>query len=121
MNKRTYTSQRCKASKAGVTKTTPSWFFDRLHATLTRALLLYYAIRGDKCTLIHRLALVTTMAYTLFPYDLLADTSPMPGLLDDALLLTAAAISLLGCIDARIKIIAGLKAHQLLLKAHSLV
>ncbi|MEM0514783.1 DUF1232 domain-containing protein [Pseudoalteromonas sp. YIC-827] len=91
-------------------------FFNLAHAVLERILLLYYAISGDTCPLLHRLALCATLAYVAFPYDLIADAYPVLGLLDDILLLAVAAVSLLGCIDARVKVLAEFKAHQLLSK-----
>ncbi|WP_105254362.1 DUF1232 domain-containing protein [Pseudoalteromonas sp. T1lg75] len=119
MNKRTYTPEHHKALKRHGENTAPSWLYAWVHATLTRTLHLYYAISSERCTQLHRLALAVTLVYVAFPYDLLPDSSSVLGLLDDTLLLTSAAISLLGYIDARVKVIAGLQAHQLLLKVRS--
>ncbi|WP_105258628.1 DUF1232 domain-containing protein [Pseudoalteromonas sp. T1lg88] len=121
MNKRTVTPERAQASRAHGVQAATSWLCNLAHAVLARILLLYYAISGDTCTPLHRLALCATLAYVAFPYDLITDTYPSLGLLDDILLLAVAAVSLLAFIDARVKVLAELKAHQLLLKARSLV
>lgn len=82
-------------------------------STVESALCLYYALDSEKCSKLDRTTIYGALAYFLSPIDLIPDLTPILGYTDDAAVIAAAMVKVIGCIDEIVKAKARSKTNEI--------